>query len=144
MESPEEKWNGVKQFKFPNTKTATCFFSQIIGCAKVMGVLNTPQKINFYILWEGYPYLNETFTGFPMEIFSRAQLEYEGKTKQDDKKFNLQVAGQSIAYILDSNNKLKKMFWVSQGISMINKAAKENPQESKNETTEDTSEQMGD
>ena len=126
MESPEAKWNGVKQFKFPNTKTATCFFSQIVECAKVMGLLNTPQKINFYILWEGYPYLNDTFTDFPPELFSRAELENEGKFTQDEKKFNLHVAGQSLVYVLDKNNKLKKMFWISQGISMVNRSSNDN------------------
>jgi hypothetical protein len=122
MESPEDKWNGVKQFKFPNTKTATCFFSQVVECAKVMGLLNSPQKIFFYILWEGYPYLNETFSNFPMELFSKAELENDGNQKSDEKKFNLHVAGQSIVYLLDKNYKLKKMFWVSQGISMVNKS----------------------
>jgi hypothetical protein len=123
-ESPEPKWNGVKLFKFPNTKTATCFFSQVVECAKVMGLLKSAQKMNFYILWEGYPFLNETFTDFPTELFSKGELEYEGKQKNDEKKFSLHVAGQSIVYLLDKNNKLKKMFWVSQGISMINRSGK--------------------
>lgn len=125
LESPEPKWNGVKQYKFPNTKMATCFFSQVVECAKVMGLLNQPKKQSFYVLWEGYPYLNETFTDFPMELFSLAEFEYEGQAKKGEKRFNLQVAGQSIAYLLDKDNKLIKMFWISQGISMINKAVKE-------------------
>jgi hypothetical protein len=129
MESPEVKWNGVKQFKFPSTKIPTCFFSQIVECAKVMGLLKTQKKMSFYVLWEGYPYLNETFSDFPMELFSRAELEYEGKLNQDEKRFSLQVAGQSIAYILDKNNKLKKMFWISQGISMVSKSYKESAKE---------------
>lgn len=125
MVSPEPKWNGVKVFKFPNTKTATCFFSQIVECAKVMGLLNSPQKINFYVLWEGYPYLNDTFTDFPQELFSKAELENDGNFAQDEKKFSLHVAGQSLVYVLDKNNKLKKMFWISQGISMVNRSVKE-------------------
>ncbi len=142
MESPEPKWNGVKQFKFPNTKTVTCFFSQVVECAKVMGMLNVPKKVSFYILWEGYPFLNETFSDFPMEIFSKAELEYEGLGKDNEKKLSLQVAGQSIAYLLDKNNKLKKMFWVSQGISMVNRSIKDNPkskqeEESTLESTDD-------
>ncbi len=122
LESQESKWNGVQKIAFPSTKTATCYFSQIVECAKVMGLLNTPQTIKFYILWEGYPYLNETFTDFPSELFSKAELEYEGSDNPDEKKFNLNVAGQTIAYVLDKNGKLKKLFWITQGISMVNKA----------------------
>lgn len=136
MESPEAKWNGVKQFKFPNTKTAVCFFSQVVECAKVMGLLNTPQKINFYILWEGYPYLNDTFTNFPQELFSRAELENEGNFKHDEKKFNLHVAGQSLVYVLDKNNKLTKMFWVSQGISMVNRSTTDNANDAAKKNSE--------
>jgi hypothetical protein len=99
-----------------------------------MGLLSNKQKMNFYILWEGYPYLNETFTDFPNELFSKAEFENEGKQKTGEIKFNLQVAGQSIVYLLDKNNKLKKMFWVSQGISMLNKeASKENKNPENNE-----------
>ena len=129
LESPEPKWNGIKQYKFPNTKMATCFFSQVVECAKVMGLLTPSKKSVFYVLWEGYPYLNETFTDFPMELFSRAEFEFEGNTKKGEKRFNLQVAGQAIAYLLDDNDKLIKMFWVSQGISMVNRGIKEDPRE---------------
>ena len=75
-----------------------------------------------------------------MEIFSRAELEYEGRQNGDEKKINLHVAGQSIVYVLDKNQKLKKMFWVSQGISMVNKAIKDNPKddrEIKNEQSDE-------
>jgi hypothetical protein len=123
MESPEPKWNGVKQFKFPSTRIPSCFFTQVVECAKVMGALSSKQKMNFYILWEGYPYLNETFTDFPNELFSKAEIENEGKQKNGEVKFSLLVAGQSIVYILDKNNKIKKMFWVTQGISILNKEA---------------------
>lgn len=135
MTSPEAKWNGVKEFKFPNTKTITCFFSQVVDCAKLMGILESTKVIKFNILWEGYPYLNETFSGFPMEIFSKAELEYEGKKNKNEKQFSLHVAGQTIVYVLDEKNKFKKMFWVSQGISVVrnNSVDLENNSENKDE-----------
>ena len=131
MTSPEPQWNGVKQIKFPSTKMAACFFSQVIECAKFSGFIAqaTEKKtgtMNFMVIWEGYPYLNETFADFPSELFSTAQLEYDGKTKQSERRFNLRVAGQSIFYILNDKDVMTKMLWVSQGITMTSKSAAKN------------------
>lgn len=140
MASPESQWNGVKQIKLPNTKALYCFFSQVIECAKTVGFLHKALEkeagsMNFYVIWEGYPYLNETFTDFPSELFSKAQLEYDGDTvgkkNENEKRFNLKVAGQSIFYIVDKNEQLSKMFWVSQGISMVNRSASKKPTKNK-------------
>lgn len=127
MTSPEKEWNGTKQIKFPSSKVVPCFFSQVIECAKVSGFIKkaTEKKsgvMNFLVVWEGYPYLNETFTDFPSELFSNAELEYDGKTKQSERRFNLRVAGQSIFYVLNEKDVMTKMFWVSQGISMVSKS----------------------
>ncbi|MGZ3787104.1 MAG: hypothetical protein ACXVLQ_01200 [Bacteriovorax sp.] len=129
MVSPESQWSGVKQIKLPNTRALYCFFSQVVECAKTTGFLTEAIKketgsMNFYVVWEGYPYQSETFTDFPSELFSRAQFEYDGKTKEDEHRFNLKVAGQSIFFVVDKNQQMKKMFWVSQGISMVSKHAK--------------------
>jgi hypothetical protein len=129
MVSPETQWNGTKQIKLPSTKALYCFFSQVVECAKTIGFLSEAIKketgsMNFYVIWEGYPYLNETFADFPSELLSKAQLEYDGKTKEDERRFNLKVGGQSIFYIVDKNEQMKKMFWVSQGISMVSRLAK--------------------
>lgn len=130
MKSPESQWNGTKQFKLPSTKALYCFYSQVIECARTTGFLAEAIKkesgdLSFYLIWEGYPFLNETFTGVPSQIFSKAQLEYDGVTKENERRFNLKVAGQSIFYITDSNLQLKKMFWVAQGISMIRSSSGE-------------------
>ncbi|MDO9183119.1 MAG: hypothetical protein Q7U04_11960 [Bacteriovorax sp.] len=126
MVSPETQWNGTKQIKLPSTKALYCFFSQVTECAKTIGFISEAIKkeagvMNFYIIWEGYPYLNETFSDFPSELMSRAQLEYDGKTKEGSIRFNLKVGGQSIFYVVDKNEQMKKMFWVSQGISMVSR-----------------------
>lgn len=132
MVSPESQWNGVKQVKLPSTKALYCFFSQVIECAKTTGFLSEAAvkeegALNFYLIWEGYPYLNETFTNVPSQLFSKAQLEYDGVTKENETRFNLKVAGQSIFYIVDSKMQMKKMFWVSQGISMVSTQAGKEP-----------------
>ncbi|MBP9681143.1 MAG: hypothetical protein KBD76_07035 [Bacteriovorax sp.] len=129
MVSPEKQWNGTKQVKLPSTKALYCFFSQVIECAKAAGFLSESIRketgtMNFYIIWEGYPYLNETFSDFPSELISKAQLEYDGKVKDDENRFDLKVAGQSIFFMVDKDQQMKKMFWVSQGISMVSKLAK--------------------
>lgn len=129
MTSPETQWNGTKQVKFPNSTTLPCFFSQVIECAKVAGFINKASSkqtgtMNLMVIWEGYPYLNETFSDFPTDLFSEAQLEYDGKTKQAERRFNLRVAGQSIFYVLDDKDVMTKMFWVSQGITMVSKSSK--------------------
>ncbi|MEA9355001.1 hypothetical protein SHI21_02250 [Bacteriovorax sp. PP10] len=129
MTSPESQWNGTKQVKFPNSRTLPCFFSQVIECAKVSGFINKASDkqtgtMNLMIIWEGYPYLNETFSDFPNELFSEAQLEFDGKTKQAERRFNLRVGGQSIFYVLNDKDVMTKMFWVSQGITMVSKSSK--------------------
>lgn len=126
MVSPEAQWNGTKLIKLPSTKVLYCFFSQVIECAKTIGFLSEAIKkeagtMSFYIIWEGYPYLNETFSDFPSELLSKAQLEYDGKSKEGERRFNLRVGGQAIFFIVDKNEQMKKMFWVSQGISMVSR-----------------------
>lgn len=134
MTSPESQWNGDKQIKFPNSSSLPCFFSQVVDCAKISGFISkASEKKNgtmaLMVIWEGYPYLNETFSDFPSELFSEAQFEYDGMTKENERRFNLRVAGQSIFYILDSNDVMTKMFWVSQGITMVTKSSKDSEPE---------------
>jgi hypothetical protein len=131
MISPEENLNGTKTIKLPSTKVQYCFFSQVVECARATGFIGKANskeggQMNFYIVWEGYPYLNEVYSGVPVELFSKAQLEYDGKTKDNEIRYNLKVAGQSIFYIVDENQRMKKMFWVSQGISMVSNSYKKN------------------
>jgi hypothetical protein len=143
MVSPEAAWNGVKQIKFPNSKSLYCFFSQVVECAKTSGFLSEAIKkesgtMSFYIIWEGYPYQSETYTDVPSSLFAKAQFEYDGKTKEDETRFNLKVAGQSIFLIVDQTQQMKKMFWVSQGISMISRQAKTSKSDNqKNETAKE-------
>lgn len=127
MTSPESQWNGNKQVKFPSSTTLPCFFSQVMDCAKVSGFIAKASEkktgtMSMMVIWEGYPYLNETFSDFPSELFSEAQLEYDGLTKEKERRFNLRVAGQSIFFVLDAKDVMTKMFWVSQGITMVSKS----------------------
>ena len=68
MVSPDKKWNGVKQVKFPVKGIGLyCFFSQLIECAKYTGFLSkaldaNAGQMNFYLLWDGFPYINNQLT----------------------------------------------------------------------------------
>jgi len=135
MISPEKQWSGNKLIPFPDTKEIPCFFSQVIECADITGFIKVASKkeegsMKLLIVWEGYPYLNETFSDFPNELFSEATFEYDGKTKDSERKFNLKVAGQSIVFVLNDKNKMTKMFWVTQGISMVGKSVEKTSTES--------------
>ena len=122
-----------------------CFFSQVIECAQTTGFFNLVKnkesaKLKLYIIWEGYPYLNETYSDFPSELFSKASLEYEGKTKESEDRFTLKVAGQSIFFVIDKKDKMSKMFWVSQGITLISSKSKSNTINSENKDDEGSNE----
>ena len=127
LESPEKQWNGTSQIKIKNSKSLYCFFSQVIDCAKTIGFLSKAMKakkgsLNMYVIWEGYPYLNEMYSNFTADIISKAVLEYDGKTDKGEQRFSLNVVGQSIFYIIDDDEQMEKMFWVSQGLSVVDKA----------------------
>lgn len=124
MNSPESQWNGVENVQLPAGDVLPCYFSQIIECAKATGFIktaSTSERGIFYVnvIWEGYPYISEVYSNFPNEAFSSAELEYDGMLNQKERRFNLRVAGQSIFYILNEKDELTKMFWVSEGVTMI-------------------------
>ncbi|MCO4792897.1 MAG: hypothetical protein KC493_04245 [Bacteriovoracaceae bacterium] len=131
MSSPEKQWNGTKNFPFPKGKGVYCFFSQVIDCASVTGFLNQAigkqaGEMYFHIIWEGYPYFMEQYINTREEVFSRATLKYDGKTKNGFSRFTLEAGGQSIFYLLDSRAKIQKIFWVSQGFTQSYKGSKSN------------------
>lgn len=141
--SPEPGQSGSKQIKFPNTKNISCFFTHVVECGKVVGfvqkaIKEKTGKMNLFVVWEGYPFLNETFTDFPLELFSEAELEFDKEVGEGQSQFNLQVAGQSIFLVVDKNLILNKMFWVTQGMTMVTQAkARELKESSLNESDED-------
>ncbi|MBT6324592.1 MAG: hypothetical protein HOJ35_01370 [Bdellovibrionales bacterium] len=124
MISPEKKWNGVQQVKFPIKGNGLyCFFSQLIECAKYTGFLSKALdakagQMNFYLLWDGFPYINNQFEGLEEKLFVNAKLVYDGETDKELKRFSLIFGSQSIVYLLDDNLSMSEMYWVSQGLSV--------------------------
>ena len=125
LDSPEKQWQGKREFDLPNTNAVYCFFNQVIECAQVTGFISKAYekgfgKMNFYVIWNGFPYFHEQYLNLEQSIFSKAVLEYDGQDKKTGElKFSLNTSGQAIFYILNDSFKLKKKFWISQGLSML-------------------------
>jgi hypothetical protein len=124
LKSPEKQWNGVQSFSFPDSKSIYCFFSQVLECAAITGyfskVLEKKRgQMNFYIIWDGYPYFQEQYLNVPSTIFSKAQFNYDGRNKLGESRFSLKFGGQVLFYLLDKKNEFVKKFWITQGLSMV-------------------------
>ncbi len=123
MNSPESKWTGEKSFKLQDSKRIYCYFSQVYECAKFSGFISKAQKagagkMNMYIVWEGYPYIQEQYLNLPQEPFSRATFEFDGVNKNGSKRFTLSLDNQNIFYMVNKEGQFSNIFWVSQGLSM--------------------------
>lgn len=119
LRSPEPQWNGDKSVPFPKGSGVYCFFSQIEECIGITGfvkkaVKHKAGKMNFHVVWDGYPYFMDQYIGISPKVFAEAQFSFDGK-KDDLFRFSLDVDGQLLFYIYDKKLKLKKILWVSQG-----------------------------
>ena len=122
--SPEKQWNGEAQIKFPKMTGVYCFFSQVLDCASFTGFIDEATKrqagsMRMLIIWEGYPYFQEQYLNIPNEVFTEAVFEYDGKNRNNERRFTLKVAGQQIFYFIHKDNSFKKMFWIVQGLSIV-------------------------
>ncbi len=121
---PEKKNENSQNVSFPHTKTLTCFFSQLIECVKINGYvgksLSTNQApLRLQVIWDGFPFFNETLSDFPVEAISLASFSFDGKLSEDQLRFNLETNGQNVFYVINKKMELIKVFWVSQGISLV-------------------------
>jgi len=126
MKSPEEKWNGNRSIPFPAGSGVFCFFNQIIECVKRTNFFQEAIKqgdgnMNFHVIWDGYPYVQEQLLGIPDRIFEPVTMVYEKNEKKNFYQFTLKVAGQAIFYFLDKDFNMVKKFWTTQGVSIIKK-----------------------
>ena len=126
LDSPEKQWRGESLRKFPKMTGVFCYYSQIIECANLSGFIDEATKkqagsMKILIIWEGYPYFQEQYLNIPKDIFLNATLAYYGKNQNNERRFTLKFADQSIFYFVDNKNRLLKMFWVSQGLSVTRK-----------------------
>ena len=126
MDSPESKWKGSRTIPFPRGTGIFCFFSMLVECVAATGFIEEAMekgngKMNFHLIWDGYPYVQEQYQYLPDEIFSSAEFVFEGENESGEKKFSLSVGGQTIFYLIKPGGFLTKVFWISQGMSMVEK-----------------------
>lgn len=121
MSSPESKWNGIKEFKVPKSKKL-CWFSQIQECVKLLDLLDdSGKKFEFYIVWDSYPYHTEQLTGASEdELFTRATIKFDSNYSTY-KRYEVSLGSTSMVYFYTAKKEFKKLFWISQGISLISK-----------------------
>ncbi|OFZ39135.1 MAG: hypothetical protein A2504_16250 [Bdellovibrionales bacterium RIFOXYD12_FULL_39_22] len=124
MRGPELQWNGKKSVPFPPGMGIYCFFNQLVECIQATSFFTKAAAadsgmMNLHIIWDGYPYLQEQYLEMPAEVFTAAELSFDGYTENDEIRFSLTFANQVIFYVFEHNGALAKMFWVSQGFSMI-------------------------
>lgn len=122
LESPEAKWKGRQSFPFPKGKNF-CFFSQVPDCLYHNLILSKAfeRKGQFYpftVIWDGYPYIQDQYSGVGAELFSVARVKYQGEHK-GIRKFLVEVDGQGILYHFSKSFDLVRMFWIAQGVSII-------------------------
>ena len=119
MKSPDEKWQGKKEFDLPKT-SYICFFSQIPECLKSQELLLKAARgdLGLYIIWDNYPYQLEQFNEVPSAPFFYATVKLDGYEK-NIVKYTLDIGNQIVSFHFDKNLKYTRMFWVSQGISSI-------------------------
>lgn len=122
--TPERKWRGKQSYRFPDSKGLYCFFSQIVECVNSTNFISQSESMKksavmpITIIWDGFPFIQEQYSDIPNEVFTKAKIVYEGKMANGGHRLLLQVANNAIAYQLGKNLEFKKMFWVSQGITI--------------------------
>lgn len=117
--SPEKQWNNTKTYPIPKGKYF-CFFSQMTDCLKMQNLLYLAgkKKVEVFVIWDNFPYHNEQYEGLSSEPFTLATFEL-GQHNNKELKYTLDLGNQVIFYHFNRKLELAKMFWVSQGISLV-------------------------
>ncbi len=122
LNSPDPKWQGTSSVAVPKGKQF-CFFSQIPDClyhnmllSKAMA--RKDESFPFYVIWEGYPFIQDQFTGVGSRLFEPANVKFSGEQK-NTMHFLIEVGGQTILYHFSKSFDLVRMFWVAQGVTVV-------------------------
>lgn len=122
LDSPEAKWQGRQAISVPKGKQF-CFFSQIPDCLYHNTMLsrtreNKGERLDFYVVWDGYPFIQEQLTGVGAKLFSPAVVKYDGEVKKLHR-YSVEVDGQTVLYHFSKSYDLVRMFWIAQGITIL-------------------------
>lgn len=117
LSSPEEKWKGAKEFKFPKG-FIFCFFSQIPECVKRHGLLKMDNRgKQIYIIWDSYPYHTEQLEGVLDQPFQSANFAFNTVIR-GEKRYSLNLENQILFYHFNNRDEFEKMYWIAQGITV--------------------------
>lgn len=124
LRSPEEKWNGNKNYLLPKGTGAFCFYSQLVDCIAFTGffekaVDNEGGEMNLHIIWDGFPYFMEQVQGMPTVPVSPASIQYDGVLDKEFYRFIVEHNDQTFFLVLDKQMQFNKLLWVAQGLSII-------------------------
>ena len=122
MQSPEVKWNGQKNLSLPKG-SIFCFYSQLPECLYLSGLLNKVNaqknaRTNFIVVWDSYPYHQEHFNGLSDSPFASARVVLEKRGKNSTQ-YNVELADQVLGMHFRNNGEFLRMFWTTQGISIL-------------------------
>lgn len=122
LDSPEAKWQGQSEIKFPKGKYF-CFFSQIPECLYHNYHLthaneNKNKRYDFWVVWDGYPYIQDQLSHVGRSLFAPATLKFEGEINGQFR-YIVEVEGQMILYHFTRSYDLIKIAWIAQGITIV-------------------------
>lgn len=121
LDSPEEKWQGTSEVKFPKGKYF-CFFNQIPECLYHNYLLTRateqePRKFDFFVVWDSYPYIQDQLTRVGKSLFAPASVKFDGVIKNHFR-YIVEIEGQVVLYQFTKSFDLVKIAWISQGITV--------------------------
>ncbi|MFP5459123.1 MAG: hypothetical protein ACLGG7_10345 [Bacteriovoracia bacterium] len=131
LESPESRWNGRKDIAVPKGRVF-CFYSQLPECLVAGNMLalakSSKGPLRFFVVWDSWPYHQEHFTGLGPAAFVRASLSLEGR-QQGHTRYIVEINGQLLNLHFSKEGSFIRMFWTTQGISIMPPGEVEDNQE---------------
>ncbi len=121
MKSPESKWNGTQDIKFPKG-AYFCYYAQAPECLAQNQLLerafsDKDKNFGFYMVWDSFPYTGEQFANVSGSFFAPATIKYDGLVKGMHR-FEIEAEGQMLLYYFSKSFEFVKMSWIAQGLTM--------------------------
>lgn len=121
LNAPEARWKGTREIPFPRGKYF-CYFNQIPECLYHNQLLSLAlngrnRKIDFYVIWDAFPFIQEQYSYVGKELFAPATIKYDGEFNKQHR-YVVEVEGQMILYTFSKSFDLAKMAWIAQGITI--------------------------
>lgn len=122
LDSPETRWQGTSEFKFPRGRHF-CFFNQIPECLYhnnllVQALQSETRAFDFYVVWDGYPFIQDQLTRVGKSLFAPASIKFDGEIKGQFR-YIVEVEGQMVLYHFTKSFDLVKIAWIAQGITVV-------------------------